>query len=220
MITEYNSLTYCSETILDKRIRDDFNFPIDNEDILFTLTFNPSIYRENVSNLISKMVVIREPHYINLDILSKTLAAMHIKELNIFSIDNQLEKMKIVKRNSGCSITYTEMDIKHFTALLNYKKEQADFLDYNKYSLYILRSGGFLDIKNLFNNINGYEVNVGRGGSQKAHILSPLDFRLSSYIMAIFNFDCNKIACLNAFNDLAKYKYLSYKDKTIKIYRN
>jgi hypothetical protein len=32
-----------------------------------------------------------------------------------------------------------------------------------------------IDIKNIFASINGYKTNIGRGGSQKAHILSPMD---------------------------------------------
>ena len=38
-----------------------------------------------------------------------------------------------------------------------------------------------IDIKNFFARINNKGVNVGRGGSQKAHPLSSLDFKLSSY---------------------------------------
>jgi hypothetical protein len=54
---------------------------------------------------------------------------------------------------------------------------------------------------------------VGRGGSQKAHALSHLDFRLSSYLMAMFNFDYNLIYSLNSFNFMGKDRYLSYMDK-------
>jgi hypothetical protein len=161
------------------------------------------------------MVVIGELSRINLDVLSETLAAMHIKELNIFSIDDGIEKMTITRRNNGCFITYTEMDTKHFSTLLNYSKDKADFLDYNKYSLYIIRDGNFIDIKNLFTQINGYQVNIGRGGSQKSHVLSPLDFRLSLYIMAMFNFNCGMINKLNTFNSLEKDRYLSYIDRTL-----
>jgi hypothetical protein len=45
---------------------EDFIFPLDMNDILFTLALNPSIYKENVSNLISKMLVINELSYIDL----------------------------------------------------------------------------------------------------------------------------------------------------------
>jgi hypothetical protein len=54
-------------------------------------------------------------------------------------------------------------------------------------------------------------MNVGKGGGQKAHILSPLDFRLSSYVMTMFNFKYKYLTYLNAFSDLDKARYLSYK---------
>ena len=77
---------------------------------------------------------------------------------------------------------------------------------FNKKS--ILRNGNFLDIKNLFDAVNNCQVNLGRGGSQKSHLLSPLDFILSAYLMAMFNFDYKLISSLNTFN-LSKERYLS-----------
>ena len=204
------------ETVQNKKINNNFEFPVDIDDVLFTLAYNPSIFKENISNLISKMVVIKELSHVNLLELSKILAAMGIKELNIFSIDKQLDKMSVIKKDNGCLITYSEMRQEDFITFLRFEKEKVDFLDYNKYSLYILRYGGFLDIKNLFSNINGYQSNIGRGGSQKAHILSPLDLRLSTYLLAMFNFDYKKLTYLNAFNDLSKDRYLSYMDRTCK----
>jgi len=56
------------------------------------------------------MLFINELHYINLDELSNILAAMHMKELNIFSIDGNLLEMKVVRSNKGCPIHYTEMN--------------------------------------------------------------------------------------------------------------
>jgi hypothetical protein len=47
----------------------------------------------------------------------------------------------------------------------------------------------------------------------KAHALSPLDLRLSSYLMAMFNFDYKLISSLNSFNLMSKDRYLSYMDK-------
>ena len=86
-------------------------------------------------------------------------------------------------------------------------------MDYYKNSLFIVRGGNFIDIKNLFAVIENQTVNVGRGGSQKAHGLSPLDFRLSSYLMAMFNFNYKLISSLNSFNVMTKDRYLSYMDK-------
>ena len=211
-LLQENKDSILEEEVPNKLINKNLEFPIDDRDILFTLTINPSIYKENVSNLITKLVVIRELSYINLDDLSKVLAIMGIKELNIFFINDELEKIKIVKRNNGCSIYYAEIKPEDFSTLLRMNKEKADFLDYNKNSLYILRDGNFLLIKNLFAQINGYEINVGRGGSQKAHVLSPLDLRLSSYLLAMYNCNYTKLRDLNAFNVLEKDRYLSYKD--------
>jgi hypothetical protein len=145
--------------------------------------------------------------------LSKVLAAMHVKELNIFSIYDNIEEIKVVRRNNGSLISYIEMTREQFVTILNSK---ANFSDYNIFSLYILRDGGFLDIKNLFAKVNGHEMNIGRGGSQKAHILSPLYFRLSSYLMAMFNCNYGLISNLNAFNVLGKDRYLSYLHKISK----
>lgn len=56
---------------------------------------------------------------------------------------------------------------------------------------------------------------MGDGGGQKAHILSPLDFRLSSYLLAMFNFNYLLFNKLNMFNDLSKDRYLSYKERPL-----
>jgi len=161
------------------------------------------------------MVCIKELNYISLDIYSTVLAAIGIEKLNIFSINNNMESNTInsIKSEKGSKLLYIEMNYAQFIKFIN---SEGNFLEYNKNSLYILRDGNFLDIKNLFANVNGYQINVGRGGSQKAHILSPLDLRLSSYMMAMFNCNYKLFAYLNAFNDLSKDRYLSYTNKYFK----
>jgi len=202
--------------IEDNRITEDFDFPLRDCDILFTLTYNNSIYKENVGNLITKMVFIKEKKFINLDTLSKILITMGINELYIFSIDEELKNSRMIKRDNGCLIRYIEILPNDFAAILNWNKEKGDFRTYNKSSLYIIRDGSFLDIKNLFTNINGCKVNVGTGRSQKAHVLSPLDLRLSSYLLAMANFNYKLLSYLNDFNELEKERYLSYTDNSNK----
>ena len=94
--------------IEDNRLIEDFNFPLSDCDILFTLTYN-NTYKENFGNLITKMVFIKEKRFINLDTLSKILAIMGINELYIFSIDEELKESKITIRNNGCIIRYIEI---------------------------------------------------------------------------------------------------------------
>lgn len=88
----------------------------------------------------------------------------------------------------------------------------SKFLENNKNYLYLLKDGNFLDMKALFSQIQDCKVNICKGNSQKSHSLSPLDFRLSSYLMALFSFNYKQISYLNAFSDIGKEKYLSWSD--------
>lgn len=71
--------------------------------------------------------------------------------------------------------------------------------------MYILRNGNFLDIKNLFANSNYF---IGRGRGQKLHLISPLEFRLNCYLLAMYNFDFKLINELNMFYRITKDRYL------------
>ena len=203
-----------NQTILNKIVSDNIEFSLNLDDTILTLTRNNSFYKENITNFISKMVIIRELRYVNLNDLSMILAHMKIEKLNIFYVNSysKLDTINYMVVNKGCLITYAEMKPEQFITFLN--KENNNFLDYNKHTMYIVKGGNYINIKNLFAIINGYQINLGRGGSQKAHVLSPLDFRLSCYLMAMFNFDYKYVSYLNTFNDLDKDRYLPYEDKS------
>ncbi len=178
---------------------------------MFVFTHNRSLYKDNLNTLITKMVIIKESRFISLDEMSLRLGCMGIDYLNIFSISiNTITNTVYSKKH--CLISYVEISPQNFVELLNH--EDCKFLDMNKDSLFIVRGGNWLDIKNLFAAINNRDINIGRGGSQKAHALSPLDFRLSTYLMAMFNFDYNLISSLNSFNVMSKDRYLSYMDRS------
>lgn len=88
-----------------------------------------------------------------------------------------------------------------------------NFLDYNKCILCIIKEGSYLYIINPFSKINGFDTNIGRGGSRKAYMISPLDLRLSCYLMAMFKFDYKYISYLNSFNVVTKDRYLLFMKK-------
>jgi len=200
--------------IVDKaELAENFEFTIDVQDTVFILTRNNSIYKNSVNNLASKILVLNELQFINLDVLSENLSVIGIDKLTIFSITPDTNsQFNCFKSNKGSEVKYIDVASNMFFDYLD--NSSLLFLKENKNSLYIVRGGNYLDIKNIFSKIDGNLVNVGRGGSQKAHILSPLDLRLSSYMMAMFNFNYKLINTLNTFNYLSKDRYLSYKDNT------
>ena len=166
--------------------------------------------------LTSKMFIIRMFSCINIDNLSLGLKAMNKDKLFIFVVNDNIDTNIInqVSTKNDTKVIYMEMNSENFRNFLN--ENDRNFLEYNKYSMFIIRNSRFMDIKNLFSSINNINVLIGIGRSQKSHGLSPLDIRLSSYIMAMFNFDYKYISNLNIFNSMNKDRYLSWTDKTEK----
>jgi len=157
------------------------------------------------------MIVLKDNCTVDLDALSEALYCIGFDKLHIFSIRNDDDKGDIsITSDKGCYIVYLNLTRTSFANFLN--TQDSGFLDYNPDSLYILRNGNYLDIKNIFASIHNVDANVGRGGSQKAHVLSPLDLRLSCYMLSMFGY--KSLKDLNAFNYITKHRYLCYTDKT------
>lgn len=133
---------------------------------------------------------IKESNNINLNHLNTNLSCMGIDKFFLFVINNDIDFDKICRivSKDNPNVIYYEMNSVNFIKFLNSNKNNREFLDY-KHSIYVIRNSNFICIKKLFSIINNCNVNMGKGGSQKSHGLSPLDLRLSSYIMAMFNFD-------------------------------
>jgi hypothetical protein len=161
--------------------------------------------------------MVKEYVEVNLSNFSKILSFMQMDELYIFYIDTNIPSGKVnINKTEEKSIIYNiELSLEDFAQFVNI--ENSKFIEYNKNSLYILRNGSYIDIKNLFTKVNGCNVTVGRGGSQKAHILSPLYFRMSSYLMAMFNFNYKLISSLNTFYYLSKDRYLLHHEEKNKL---
>jgi hypothetical protein len=193
---------------LDSEEVANFNFSIGYSDILFVLTLSNKTFKENIENMICKMIFIREIKPINMLELTRILSYMNIEMLNIISIHpfTNINKIKLISLTKPTKVNYIEISLDDF--LTHIKNPNFDFLDCNINALYILRGGSFIDVKNLFTNINGHNVQVvGGKSSQKSHILSHIDFRLASYLMAMYSFDFKYISYLNTFNDIPKHRY-------------
>jgi hypothetical protein len=188
-----------------------FEFDIDKKDILFVLTRNNSNYKDSINNMVSKMFITKDLTSINLDMVSEALSYMRIEKLNIMVINHKCETNTVTVTTSDehSFVNHVELSPE---CLINLILIDPNFLETNKNYLYLIKGGNFLDIKALFSQIQGCKVNICKGNSQKSHNISPLDFRLSSYLMALFSFNYKQISSLNAFSDIGKEKYLSWSD--------
>ena len=188
-----------------------FNFFINSFDILFTLTLNNNLAKDKINNLIGKIIILRENKEVDLFELGKLLNLMGIDRLNIIALYplDVIEKINYINIKEPSDVKYLEIGANDFiTHCLN--NSSFNFLDYNKNTIFIIKEGSYIDVKNIFSKINGFNTNIGRGGSQKSHLLSPLDFRLSCYMMAMLKFDYKYITYLNSFNIATKDRYLPF----------
>lgn len=168
------------KTIIAKlHLPDNFKFPISINDTMFTLVRNIGFNNKTINDVVSKMAIIKELRYVDLNDLSLILSHMKIKELNIFSIGNSSSIDNIVncyRVDKGSMVNYLEFTPEQFIAYIN--SEDNKFLNYNGNSMYIIRSGSFIDMKNLFKVINGNHVNIGRWrGSESSHF-KPFRFKI------------------------------------------
>jgi hypothetical protein len=177
------------------------------------LTINNSNHTgSDVVNLITKSFFFKEDFKFLISDLAYFLKKFGIKKLNLFHIKNDKEGEKTKPfirkfRLENCGRTFYALSIKDYIEILA-KCTGAEFTLYNTYFLYILENGNYTDLKRMLTNIGGIKVDIVRGSSQKAHILSPLEIRLSFYISAMLECHYTKIYSINSFNTLDKNRYL------------
>lgn len=182
---------------------------ITSSDILFIFTVNNNKNCDkNKTHLATKMVILNENIDNDLIEISNLIQAMNMDTLFIFDIilSNTL-KCEIVELESSPNIKYIKIGSSDFIdTILN--NDSYDFWKYNKNTLYIFRNGCYADIKDMFDYSYTNKVNIVRGSSQKAHLISPIDFRLSCYLLILCKMNYKKFNSINSFNYLSKDKYL------------
>jgi hypothetical protein len=176
------------------------------------------VYKKGINPLIAKIATIHKDINFNLLELSRNLRYMNINTLFIFSIHKSVTKTTEVfeLEENNFALYYIEISTINFAHHLKNDTPNpilGNFKKYNSKSLYIFRDSNYIDIKNIFKNIEGNETNLGRGGIQKAHMVSPLEYRMFSYLMAISNMDYNIFYSLNMFDFIEKERYLLYPPK-------
>ncbi len=164
-------------------------------------------------NAVGKMMVVNTTININLANLLFNLGNLAITSTIIYSINLRDDfKEEVFRIKSGnLSIVYVEIGICHFMVILN--SDPLRHSIFNKRSLYILRNGYYFDIKYLLSYIGEGGINLGRGGNQRAHVMSTLVLRFTAYLMAMCGFNYRRILELNTFDTLPKFRYLPFLGK-------
>lgn len=88
-----------------------------------------------------------------------------------------------------------------------------DFLKSNRHTLYIIQKGSLEEIQTLFKFVDRkYTLNISKE-SKKSHICSNLEFRLNTYLFAMYQKNFKKIININNFDNITKDKYTINKSK-------
>ena len=175
---------------------------------MFLLTMNNNSQNKDLTHLTTKMVTVNNLIENNLSNIAAVSKHMNLDTLYIFSIiiDDTFE-YEMLELEAPSKIKYVEIGVKFF--IENFlENPNNDFWKHNKNSLYILRGGNYSDIKEIFTIIQNTKVQLVRGSSQKSHIVSPIDFRLSCYLMILCNMNYKKFYTENSFNIITKDRYL------------
>lgn len=145
----------------------------------------------------------------SLDNMANLAHCMNMETLYIFSIViSDTFEYKLTEIKSPCNIKYIEVGLTFFLENFLDNPNNVNFWEYNKNTLYILRDSNYSDVKEVFTKVQNIKTNVVRGANQKGHLVSPVDFRLSCYMLILFNMNYSKFNSKNSFNIISKDRYL------------
>lgn len=176
---------------------------------MFLLTINYNSKNKDITHLTTKMVILNNSVENSLSNVANLSCYMGLDSLYVISIVMSEEfQYEIKEVESSCNVKYIEVGIRYFVEHYLENQNSDHFWKFNKNTLYILRDGNYSDVKALFTRIQDIKVNIVRGSSQKSHMVSPIDFRLSCYLMILFNMDYKRMNSENSFNLITKNRYL------------
>lgn len=194
-------------------MRGNYSVYLNSKDVLFVLTICNNSNEQNNTHLTTKMVSVNSTMKISMSNIAMYSNSLNIDILYIFSIViNETYENEYVELKEPCNIVYIRVGLRFF--LENYlENPDMNFWENNKNTLYILRNGNYSDIQKMFTIIQNTKTQIVKGNSQKSHILSPIDFRLSSYMLILCNMNYKKFNYNNSFNIVTKDKYLPLKNE-------
>lgn len=181
---------------------------------MLVLTSKNCQYKPDIHNLTTKMTMLNKNTIKVFEDIFAYMKVIHIDQFVIFSIHTSDIEPQVFNNDDGTfRLIYIEINHIDFISYLANTEDEFRFSNINHKSLYIFRGGNYRDVKNLFNSIEGYKTIVGRNGSQKSHMLSPLESRLNTYLMLLCFGDYQLMRSLNTYHSITKDKYLLFTTK-------
>lgn len=161
-------------------------------------------------HIIASLFFVKDEMTIHTEDIRDSLSYMNIDILNIFYISNDP-----IYEKSVHNFFYNAPRILRIQCINTDKLKEFissdNFNEINQNALYILEDIKWSEIVLLCIESNA-NITISGGSTTKRHILSILDGRLISYILAILNLDFNKLNAFNNFDSVDKNYYLPYYD--------
>lgn len=181
-------------------MRGNYSVYLNKKDISFVLTVNNNYNEQNDTHLITKMASVNNTMKISMSNITKSCKILNIDKLYIISIVmNDAYENEYVELKESCQIIYIRLGVISF--IENYlRNPNQDFWEYNKHTLYILRNADYSFIQKMFTSIHNTRIQIVRGNPRKSQILSPVDVRLSYYMLILCNMNSKKFNYNNSFN--------------------
>lgn len=186
----------------------DITLRLTKDHTLFTLS---NIKKNNTFNhVIASLFCIKYETVIDSYSLRYHLKTLNLDILNIFIITDKpyhSKKKNKVNFNEPRLLTIQVITTTDFQNLVS----SSDFNDINLNNLYILDGISWHRVVKLLIS-SDVSVAVSGGSAGKRHVISKLDNRLISYLLAMFDLDASKLNAANNFDSVEKIKYLPFMD--------
>jgi len=162
-------------------------------------------------HMIASTYFVNKPYQISYEELYNNIASIGINKLFIFYIlDSPQEEIDVtlkthVFRNNNIWFEVHYISKENYIPMIN--SSSFNFSEINKYCLYIFLDLSWIELISMFKS-EDINIIVSGGSPTKRHLLSPLELRLSSYIIALFNMNSIEASNYNNFRHISKDRYL------------
>lgn len=174
---------------------------INDKNTIFTLS---NINFSKINSCIAALWCTNAPFELNLDNMSTHINSLGIKTVHIIYISENITN-------------YEAYIVRNISMLYINTQHLAEFLirdDINEILpnvMFITENLNWSDIVEIL-KYSKYQITVSGGSNNKRHLLSKLDNRLNTYLLAIFDFNFYKLNTYNGFNSIDKNRILPFFD--------